>query len=60
MKEPKHRMPRLRGPRHLARLRLSTVVRLLEFERAELGAEAETHEWFEAREARMLELGARS
>lgn len=60
MKEPKHRMPRLVGPRHLARLRLSTVVQMLELGRAELGDDGERHEWFEARQARVLELGARS
>jgi hypothetical protein len=60
IKEPKHRMPRPRGPRHLSRLRLSAVVRALEFSRAEIGDDGYEHEWFEAREARMLELGARS
>ena len=60
MKEPKHKAPRLPGPRHLSRLRLSMVVRMLELESADLGDDGETHEWFAAREARMLELGARS
>jgi hypothetical protein len=59
MKEPKHKMPRLPGPRHLARWRLSAVVRMLDFERADLGADAEQHEWWQAREARALEMGAR-
>ena len=58
MKEPKHRTPRLPGPRHLARLRLSMVVRALEFERADLGEDGEQHDWWKAREARALEVGA--
>lgn len=60
MREPRHRAPRLPGPRHLGRLRLSMVVRMLEFERADLGDDGGTHEWFVAREARQLELGTRS
>ncbi len=59
MKEPKHRTPRLPGPRHLARARLSMIVRLLEFSEADLGEDTEQHEWWQAREARALELGAR-
>jgi hypothetical protein len=60
MKEPKHKMPRLPGPRHLSRLKLSMVVRMLDFERADLGDDGVEHEWWRAREARSLELGARS
>ena len=59
MKEPKHRTPRLPGPRHLARARLSMIVRLLEFSDADLGEDTEQHEWWNAREARALEMGAR-
>ena len=42
MKEPKHKAPRLPGPRHLSRLRLSMVVRMLELESADLGDDGET------------------
>jgi hypothetical protein len=61
-KEPKHRMSRRlpAGPRHLSRLRLSAVVRALEFSRAEIGDDGFEHEWFEAREQRVLELGAQA
>lgn len=59
MRQPKHKAPRPPGPRHLARARLSTVVRLLEFSQADLGEDTESHEWWKAREARALEMGAR-
>jgi hypothetical protein len=59
MKEPKHRTPSLPGPRHLARARLSMIVRLLEFSDADLGEDTDQHEWWSAREARALEMGAR-
>lgn len=56
---PKHKMPRLPGPRHLARMRLSMVVRLLDFEPADLSEDPEKDQWWLAREARALEVGAR-
>ncbi len=59
MSDPKHRASRPPGPRHLSRLRLSMVVRLLEFERAELGQDAEEHEWWHRREERLLLTGRR-
>ncbi len=59
MSDPKHRMPRTPGPRHPARLRLSFVVRMLELERAELGQDAEQHEWWRRREERLLLTGRR-
>jgi hypothetical protein len=59
MKPPKHKMPRLPGPRHLARARLSMVVRLLEFEADDLSEDPEKDRWWLAREARALEVGAR-
>ena len=57
---PKHAVPRRPGPRHLSRLRLSRVVALLELDRADLGADDVEHDFWRAREERVLELGARS
>ena len=59
MPEPKHRAPRPPGPRHLTRLRLSLLVRMLEFERAELGEERQPHEWWSRREELLVATGRR-
>ena len=59
----KHKAPRPPGPRHLTRLRLSLLVKMLEFERTTVSTDEldviEPREWWTRREQLLIATGRR-